>query len=577
MSDISRFKSLVTMDTSIADAIALMGSSPGNKNIAGMVVILDSAKQVIGVVTDGDIRRGIAKGLTLQAPVREIANTKPMTVNRKLRPILMRRAVMDEARARNTNFMKYDRLVLVEDDGAFYDVIRLSDIMEAQIDEKTIAVYGLGFVGLTLACTLANAGLSVVGIDTSEAQIKKLKSGIAPFYEKGLDSMLSSLATTNPIHYTTSASERSADVHIVSVGSPVDKDGKPDLSHIKTASATIAGLLKAGDLVIFRSTVPVGTMRQVVLPILEQGGLTCGQDFHLAFAPERTVEGNALEELRLLPQIVGGFNRTSRALTAKLFRQITNTIIEVNSLEEAELVKLMNNTFRDLVFSFANEAASICEGFNIDAFDLIRAANEGYPRDRIPMPSPGVGGICLSKDPYLYTNPMTKLATTPVLGKASRSVNSAGNSQLLAKLDQFAKHSGKQVKDLQILIVGLAFKGMPETSDIRASVALDLIEKLPSRSNIHIKDFVVDGDTIRSLGCKAAEEELAEALQNVDAVLVMNNHYRNNKFNVVEAMKRAKKPKFFFDGWHMFNRRELEALPQVFYATLGYMTPAYRG
>ena len=237
MSDISRFKSLVRMDTSIADAIALMGSAPANKHIAGMVVILDDAKQVIGVVTDGDIRRGIAKGLTLQAPVRDIANTKPMTVNRKLRPILMRRAVMDEARARNTNFLKYDRLVLVEDDGTFYDVIRLSDIMEAQIDEKTIAVYGLGFVGLTLACTLANAGLSVVGIDTSEAQIKKLKSGIAPFYEKGLDSMLSSLASTNPIHYTTRADERSADVHIVSVGSPASSATSVDVPPMSNVSS----------------------------------------------------------------------------------------------------------------------------------------------------------------------------------------------------------------------------------------------------------------------------------------------------------------------------------------------------
>lgn len=572
-----RFESLVTMTTSIGEAISHMGSLPSNKHIAGMVVIVDAAKKVLGVATDGDVRRGIAKGLTLDQPVSAIANLTPMTVNRHLRPILMRRAVMDDARARNTNYLKYDRLILVENDGTFYDVIRLSDIMESQIDEKVIAVYGLGFVGLTLACTLANAGLSVVGIDTSITHIDMLKKGTAPFYEKGLDSMLSSLASTNPIFYTVNAAQKNADVHIVSVGSPVTADGTPDLSHIQTAATTIAALLKAGDLVVFRSTVPVGTMRQVVLPILESGGRTCGQDFHLAFAPERTVEGNALEELRLLPQIVGGFNRTSRTQAAKLFRQITNTIIEVNSLEEAEMVKLMNNTFRDLVFAFANESASICESFNIDAFDLIRAANEGYPRDRIPMPSPGVGGICLSKDPFLYTHPMAKLERAPVLGKASRSVNSAGNTQLIAKLSQFAKHTGKRLDALQILMVGLAFKGMPETSDIRASVGLDLIEKLPSRQNIHVKDFVVSSAVISALGCTPVEGSIAEALQEVDAVLIMNNHYLNNKFNVVDAMRSTKTSKFLFDGWHMFNRRELEALPHVCYATLGYMTPEYRG
>jgi nucleotide sugar dehydrogenase len=576
VAELNRFQCLVRKETIIREAIAMMGSSPLNKHIAGIVVVVDDNKQVIGVVTDGDVRRGLSRGIGVEQPVGTITNLNPMTIDHRLNPMLMYKVVKEKARQRNAHYLKYDKLVLVNADETFFDVITLADILEPQIEDKAIAVYGLGFVGLTLACTFANAGLSVVGIDTNTTLITGLKSGIAPFYEKGLDSMLSSLAVTNPIVYTTNSSEHNADIHVVSVGSPVNSDGIPDLSYITEASQTIAKGLKHGNLIVFRSTVPVGTMRNIVLPILEASGLSCGRDFYLAFAPERTVEGNALEELRLLPQIVGGFNTASTSMAAALFRRITNTIIEVDSLEEAELVKLMNNTFRDLVFSFANEVAAICDGYNINAFDIIRAANEGYPRDRIPMPSPGVGGICLSKDPYLYTSPIAPLKKLPVLGRASRSINSDGASYVYTKLSDFAKRTGQSAGEMNVLIVGLAFKGMPETSDIRASVALDLIGKFQDRSRIRVKDFVVPPAVISELGCVAVESELDESFVGIDAVLVMNNHYRNTKFNVVEALRRCNHPVLFFDGWNMFDQREIESLGNVCYATMGYMTPAYR-
>jgi UDP-N-acetyl-D-mannosaminuronic acid dehydrogenase len=387
--------------------------------------------------------------------------------------------------------------------------------------------------------------------------------------------MLSSLETTNPIHYTNSVSEAAseADIHIVSVGSPVGPDGTPDLNDIKAVAEAIARRLKYGDLVVFRSTVPVGTMRRVVLPILERAGLTCGEDFHLAFAPERAVEGNALEELRKLPQVIGGFNRTGANVAARLFGHVTPTVIEVETLEEAELVKLINNTFRDLVFSFANEVAFMCDGYNINAFNVIRAANEGYPRDRIPMPSPGVGGTCLSKDPYLYTNPLATNSHRPTLGLASRGINRKGADYVLGKLKTFAESVGRRVEDMNVMIVGLAFKGMPETSDIRASTALEVLERLPDRSKVRVKDFVVPADAIIKLGCVPVAEELATALKGMDAVLVMNNHYRNSRFNVVQALRRCDGPMLFFDGWNMFDQREIESLGHVTYATMGYMTP----
>jgi len=570
----TRFEALIGRTTTIRDAIMLMGSSPINKFMAGIAVVVDDERKVIGVVTDGDVRRGLAKGVTLDEPVTLVANFKPLLTDATQSHAQMRKELMEEARRRKSHYYKYNKLILVEPDGRFHDVIQLSDILSPPIEEKVLAIHGMGFVGLTLAATFANAGIPVIGIDISEPLIRQLDTGAAPFYEKGLDSLLSSLAQSNPIRFTTEAREHPADVHIVTVGSPVGNDGLPDLGAVQAASRTIATILKRGDLVIFRSTVPVGTMRRVVLPILETGGLSCGADFGLVFAPERTVEGKALDELRSLPQIIGGFDKASADAAGALFGQITNTIVEVESLEAAELVKLMNNTFRDLVFSFANEVAQICDAYNLNAFSLVRAANEGYPRDRIPLPSPGVGGICLSKDPYLYTHPIDPLPRAPLLGVASRTINRAGADYVIGKLRAFCTRTGKRLESARILVLGLAFKGMPETSDVRGSVALDLIMKLPTRANILVKDYVVGAAQIEALGCTPVGNDLTAVFSEIDAVLVMNNHYLNNRFNFVEALRRRNGPMLFFDGWNMFDQREIENLPGVHYATMGYMTPA---
>jgi nucleotide sugar dehydrogenase len=549
-----------------------MGSSASNKYIAGIAIVVDEDGKVIGVVTDGDVRRGLSQGVSTDSSVERIANFHPLVIDRTLTKAQIRQAVIEEARRRDTHYFKYGKVILIEPDGRFYDVIYLSDILTPQIEEKIIAVYGLGFVGLTLATTFANVGMSVVGVDLNGGLIDKLQKGIAPFYEKGLDSLLSSLATKNSIRYTSDPLEFPADIHIVSVGSPVDSEGKPVLESVILVSEMIAKVLKRQDMVIFRSTLPVGTMRKVVLPLLERSGLKAGVDFGFAFAPERTIEGKALEELRSLPQIIGGIDKASTNQAGAIFSQITKTIVEVESLEAAEMIKLINNTFRDLVFSFANEVAIICDEYNINAFDLIHAANEGYPRDKIPLPSPGVGGICLSKDPYLYTNPVSIPETRPILGVASRKINRTGPDYILKKIRQFCDQTGADINLLSILLIGIAFKGMPETSDTRGSVALDLLEKLPCLDNVLVKDFVVPEEDIKLLGVKAVSVDLDEVLADVNVAIIMNNHYRNNKFNVIQALKRNSGPVLFFDGWNMFDQREIESLDHVYYATMGYIT-----
>ena len=568
-----KFKALVRNETTIREAIGLMASSEINKFIAGITVVVDDELHVIGIVTDGDIRRGLSKNISIDQQVSLIANYSPVSVKAVQSHYQMRRDIIRQAKQRGTNYQKFNQIILLDDKGKFSDLVPLSEIMDHQIDDRIVAVYGMGFVGLTLASVLANAGLMVVGADTNPEVINKLRGGVPTFFENGLESLLGSLAQSNPIHFTDDIEGiRDADIHIVCVGTPVDVNTNPDFSYITQASQAIARKLKKNDLVVFRSTLPVGSTRHLIIPILEKSGLTAGADFFVSFAPERTVEGNALKELRVLPQIVGGYDKTSSELTAKLFSKITNAIIEVESLEAAEMVKLLNNTYRDLVFSFANEVSSICDGLNINAFRLIEAANEGYPRNPIPAPSPGVGGICLAKDPYLYTYSVSnKHGYRPILGVASRSINSLGHMNVLEKIKKFCDKTGKNISQLKVLLVGLSFKGIPETSDIRESIATKLVKALPNTANIYVKDFVVGAEEVNTLGCQVVDN-IMDGFVGTDVVLVMNNHPLNSRFNVADAFKSMNKPFLFFDGWNMFNQQQIESFPDAYYATLGYLS-----
>jgi UDP-N-acetyl-D-mannosaminuronic acid dehydrogenase len=567
-----KFNSLVRQETTIREAIALMGSSDANKHIAGVVVVIDEDRHVTGIVTDGDVRRGLGKDICVAQPVSMIANPSPILVRAGLSRQQMRQAIILQAKQRLADYTKYQQIILVDDEEKFHDLIPLSGIFDHQIEDRIVAVYGLGFVGLSLASVLANAGLLVVGVDSNPDVIGKLKSGQPTFFENGLKSLLDSLSQANPIHFTANSHEANADIHIVCVGTPVDAKQSPDFSFVIEASRAIARNLKKNDLVILRSTLPVGTSRYLIVPELEKSGMKAGVDFFLSFAPERTVEGNALEELRMLPQIIGGIDKASCELTAKLFSRITNTIVDVDTLEAAEMAKLLNNTFRDLSFAFANEVSKICDGLNLNAFKLIEAANEGYPRNPIPMPSPGVGGICLAKDPYLYTNPYGGSSYyRPILGEASRSINSSGHLDVLEKIRRFCKVAGKDILRIKILLIGLAFKGVPETSDIRESVAAKLVKALPDASNIRVKDFVVEREEIAALGCQPVED-IMSGFDGADVALVMNNHPLNARFNMTGAFKRMVKPFMVFDGWNMFNQKQVESFHGAYYATLGYIT-----
>lgn len=567
-------QTLVPPHESIRNVVRKIDLAKPQGGEIGIAVVVDGDYKVIGVVTDGDIRRAFCKEIDFSAPVSEIMSTDPICIpvglNSKLRlPYALEKMQVCKVTT--------DKLIVVDEQHRFVDIVNMHTLYRGEdIVEKRVAVYGMGYVGLTLAVTLAeNPLFKVEGIDTNERVINKLQLSKPHFYEKGLESLLHRLLDGKAITFSTPTQTQGiAKVHIVSVGTPIDDKRQADTRYLANCAEQIGAALRKSDLVICRSTVPVGTTRNFFIPLLEKrSGLSAGKDFHVAFAPERTVEGDALRELHTLPQIVGGLTSSCREITAILFQQITATVVYVESLEAAEITKLINNSFRDLVFGFANEVAFLCDQYNIDAFDTIAAANEGYPRNPIPYPSPGVGGVCLSKDPHLYSIHAADAAFASMsLGIASRAINERGGEYVFWVLQKFIKSARIGQKRLKVLVVGVAFKGMPDTSDMRFSAAIDLIGRLLDVGHeVLAYDAVVPKDEIRKLGVRPVV--LPAGMRDCDAVFFMNNHPRNTEFELYAGLKTMSRPCLFFDGWKVFSKREAESVSGVSYSTMGYLTP----
>ena len=217
--------------------------------------------------------------------------------------------------------------------------------------------------------------------------------------------------------------------------------------------------------------------------------------------------------------------------------------------------------------------AYLCDTYNINAFDVIEAANEGYPRNPISKPSPGVGGPCLTKDSLLYSCTSSDIMfSKPMLGAAGRKINSQGADYVVWQYQKFLAMKKISPKGQKVLVVGLAFKGWPETSDMRDSPSLDLIKKLQNLGcRVFGYDAVIAAKEIEHLEVTPTNT-IPEGLHDASAIFFMNNHLLNSKIDLYQSLPLMKKPSFFFDGWNMFGKNEVEGFPNVAYASMGYIT-----
>ena len=391
-------------------------------------------------------------------------------------------------------------------------------------------VYGLGYVGLTLSVVLAESGFKVFGIEKDKRKISSLKKGEMYLHEPNLKLRFNKLYNSKKIILKNPMID--CKYHVICVGTPISKKNKkPILDSMNQILNDLAKFLKKGDCIILRSTVPIGFTRDfIIFNLFKKFNLIAGSDYHICFAPERTIEGNALYELTSNPQIISGYSKKCLDLAINFFNSFCSTIIKLPNLESAEMSKLVDNTFRDVIFSFANEISEIADHHKIDVIKIINACNYFYQRNNIPKPSPGVGGPCLSKDPYILANSVKgKNSLDLKIIPSAREVN----LQIINKLYLKISRKLKKFKTANILFCGLAFKGHPETNDLRDSTSLVLLNKFLNnkKNNIWVYDPVISKKSIMKLGYDYIDP--FKNKKKYDLIILSNNHpiYKSIDFN----------------------------------------------
>jgi len=561
---------VVCSDDDLGSLIVRFGDQEARS--IGLALVLDEHDRLKGVMNHSDVVRALASGRSLSSPVGDAMTSEPVTAHWTASSAQILWAVRDQLVNRSDGNKDITRYVpLLDDEGRVVEVVDLLAMSAGfRRIRESVEVFGLGFVGLTLSVALASRGHQVTGLDISPEVVECLRNGEPHVHEPRLAGALRKALQSKNIRFLLSPDERHSRFKIIAVGTPVDSDGTISLEAISLVSEVVGKRLRSGDVVLLRSTVPVGTSDTFIRPILEaMSGLRAGRDFALAFCPERTTEGQAMKELSSLPQIVGGFTDGCTERATSFWQTLTDSVIRVESMEAAELVKLINNGFRDLSFAFANGVALCADQFNIDAKRLIDAANEGYPRNTIPGPSPGVGGYCLTKDPYLYAhNPG---AIHGRLSKLGREVNDLAATYPLEHVRRFCERFELQLAGLSVLIVGLAFKGLPETNDTRGSVARSIADTLLALgARVRVYDTVLGSSGVGSEGYEFVD--LLDGARSADCVMILNNHPANVRDGLVECF--SDRRVLVFDGWSLLSREDIERNAGALYGTMGYLTPS---
>jgi UDP-N-acetyl-D-mannosaminuronic acid dehydrogenase len=403
----------------------------------------------------------------------------------------------------------------------------------------TVGVIGLGYVGSCIAATVADRGFDVVGVDADHRLIEELTGGVCRFSEHELqDRLFRGLATGRLTVTTDYAALSAADVILIVVGTPVRDDGSLADDQLRAACTTLSRHLRPGQLVLLKSTVPPGTTRGLVLPLLESGGLVGGVDFSLGFTPERLAEGNALDDLDKLPIVVAGLDDAAARAAADFWhRTIGVETIAVESLEAAEITKLADNWWIDLNIALANELAKFCALFDVDVLDVIAAANtipKGNGNINILLPSVGVGGSCLTKDPWMVRESARQRGLAIETAKVGREVNSGMPDYTARLILDGVAAGGKSPSASKVAVLGLAFKN--NTGDLRSTPVQGVIDALiEAGADVTAYDPLVDATKAKEQLDVRPGTTLHEVVQDADclAVLALHREFEDIDFSAL--------------------------------------------
>ncbi|MBI4040549.1 MAG: nucleotide sugar dehydrogenase [Deltaproteobacteria bacterium] len=343
----------------------------------------------------------------------------------------------------------------------------------------TVGVIGLGYVGLPLALEFIKAGYCVIGVDTSRAKIKKLESKKSYITDISDEDLEQAFATGRLRVSQEHELLKEADSISICVPTPLRKTKEPDISFIVSATRKLSRVLRSQQLIVLESTTYPGTTEEVVLPELEKGGFKVGQDFYLAFSPERIDPGNPHFHLKNTPKIIGGHTEACTKMAVSLYSSIVDRVITVSSPKAAEMVKLLENTFRAVNIGLVNEMAIMADRLNLDVWEIIDAAST-KPFGFMPFyPGPGLGGHCIPVDPHYLSWKLKTLNYTPRFIDLAEEINLRMPVLVVDKIAFALNRFKKAINGSKILILGVSYK--KDVGDVRESPALDILELLQQR------------------------------------------------------------------------------------------------
>ncbi|MTD30803.1 nucleotide sugar dehydrogenase [Planomicrobium sp. YIM 101495] len=376
--------------------------------------------------------------------------------------------------------------------------------------KKSICVVGLGYIGLPTAVMFANHGHQVHGVDVNERAVKMIQNKQLHIEEDGLQERLD-LAVDNGM-LTAGTTPQRADVFIIAVPSPIKADKTAEMDYVRKATASVVPFLEKGNLVILESTVPPKTVENVMMPELIKSGMEIGTELFVSHSPERVIPGKVFTELVTNDRIIGGINEASARMTTELYESFVQGEMHETDATTAELVKVMENTYRDVNIAFANELAMIAQGIGVNIWEAIDLANF-HPRVNIHKPGPGVGGHCIAVDPWFLVELDPEKAQMIHLARRTNDGMPSYTAQLTADI-----LNAKGINDPKIAALGLAFKG--NIDDMRESPSVEVVEQFRQRN----MNIMAHDPHIKENQLPVQTQSMEEAVQDASALVILTDH-----------------------------------------------------
>ena len=385
-----------------------------------------------------------------------------------------------------------------------------------------VGLIGLGYVGLPLAVAFAESGATVIGLDVDPTRVARVRAGES-FVEDVPTSTLAGLVTAGRLTATDDvAALKDVDAILICVPTPLGKSKEPDISYIVSAADAVAGVIRRGQLVVLESTTYPGTTQEILLPRFQARGLRAGEDFFLAFSPERIDPGNRRYTLREIPKVVGGLTPACRELATALYARVTRQIVPVSAPQTAEMVKLFENTFRSVNIALVNEFAIMCRRLGISVWEVIDAAAT-KPFGFMPFyPGPGLGGHCLPSDPHYLSWRVRLEGYEPRFIAFADEINRQMPTYVVQLITDALNERGRAVRGARILALGVAYKA--NVADTRDSPAIEILQTLLTKGaaavyhDPFVPSLTLERTTLESIAWRDAD------LAGRDLVLILTPH-----------------------------------------------------